>query len=594
MRSFTNRVLSLSVVLGGSFAAAVFLTGTARSQGGGVKNLVFLQAASPGVSQSGHLNISGTAMAGKFIGGGISSTCIVSGVNASSANDSAGVCGEATSTTGAVYGVVGKSWSGAGAGVYGENLEIGGNHCIGVLGKSSSVFGKGVYGYLAGATNQGYGVLGVADGHIANGGFFTNTHPNGFCFGVTGVVQSMNGVAVRGVANSLNGATQGGYFHAFSDSGIGALGEASATSGVTTGVQGRSNSTSGRGVAGLSTATSGTPIGVYGETSAPSGTGVFGITTSTTGISNGVYGEVRSPFSVGVRGVSLETGNRAYGGRFHGRSPLGHGIWAENTATSGDAVAAEFRSFSPDGYGIIVDSGGGLGTANAILARSHSRSGIAVRGIATEPTTSNNVGVWAEAHGNQGVGLYADETAVLGAGFIYGIYADKTGTIPGYAIFANGNTGASGVKSFRIDDPRDPENRYLLHYSNESPFPQNAYSGNVTTDASGYAWVELPDYFEEINTNVKYVLTVVDDGDSADFVMAKVSKKVRGNRFQIRTSAGRVEVSWMVQADRNDPYVREQRPADSMAKPDSEKGKYLMPELYGEGKARRLMSRPGK
>src|ERR1700692_348210 len=73
-----------------------------------------------------------------------------------------------------------------------------------------------------------------------------------------------------------------------------------------------------------------------------------------------------------------------------------------------------------------------------------------------------------------------------------------------YGVFSNGNFGASGTKSFRIDHPSDPLHKFLLHYCSEGPEPLNIYSGNVTTDARGAAWVQLPAYFAEINKEPRY------------------------------------------------------------------------------------------
>jgi hypothetical protein len=163
----------------------------------------------------------------------------------------------------------------------------------------------------------------------------------------------------------------------------------------------------------------------------------------------------------------------------------------------------------------------------------------------------------------------------------YGVLGQASTATLGYGVYATGDMGASGVKSFRIDHPDDPANKYLLHYSSESPFPQNFYSGNAVTDEKGYAWVELPQYFSQINTNIKYQLTVVDDADSSDFVQVKVSKKVVGSRFQIRSSAPNVEVSWRIEADRDDLRIRANRPTDIREKSVNEKGKYQHPEYYG-------------
>jgi hypothetical protein len=176
---------------------------------------------------------------------------------------------------------------------------------------------------------------------------------------------------------------------------------------------------------------------------------------------------------------------------------------------------------------------------------------------------------------------YAESNSGLNFG-VQGI----TDSPAGYGVYSFGRFGASGTKSFRIDHPLDPENKYLLHYSTESPSPQNFYSGNVTTDSSGYAWVQLPDYFDEINKNFKYQLTVVDDGDSNGFVMAKVSQAIRGNRFQLRTSAPHMTVSWRIEADRNDRYMRNRPSTDEEPKVGYEKGTYQHPEFYGQPKTR--------
>jgi hypothetical protein len=152
--------------------------------------------------------------------------------------------------------------------------------------------------------------------------------------------------------------------------------------------------------------------------------------------------------------------------------------------------------------------------------------------------------------------------------------------------------GASGTKPFRIDHPFDPENKYLLHYAAESPMPQNFYVGNVVTDAKGYAWITLPDYFSEINANFKYQLTVVRDDESPNFVQAQIGKKIKGNRFLIMSSAPNTEVSWRVDADRNDLYVRNRPPKDVVDKEGREKGTYQHPEFYNLGPERGMNYNP--
>ncbi len=149
----------------------------------------------------------------------------------------------------------------------------------------------------------------------------------------------------------------------------------------------------------------------------------------------------------------------------------------------------------------------------------------------------------------------------------------------GYGVFAVGRLGASGTKSFVIDHPLEPENKELMHYCAEGPEPRNVYQGHVTTGTDGYAWVQLPDYYSSINRDPEYTLTVLDE--SADFVLAKVTKKVDGNQFQIRTSKGGVEVSWRVEGIRNDRFVATYGAPTEKLKPAADRGLYVQPELYG-------------
>src|SRR5687768_10886186 len=51
----------------------------------------------------------------------------------------------------------------------------------------------------------------------------------------------------------------------------------------------------------------------------------------------------------------------------------------------------------------------------------------------------------------------------------------------------------------------------------------NVYSGTVTTDESGMATVSLPQYFHDLNEDVRYQLTVI-----GQFAQAIVAEEVRG------------------------------------------------------------------
>jgi hypothetical protein len=67
-------------------------------------------------------------------------------------------------------------------------------------------------------------------------------------------------------------------------------------------------------------------------------------------------------------------------------------------------------------------------------------------------------------------------------------------------------------------------------------------SGNVTTDANGYATVQLPAGFEAANIDFRYQLTIV----GPDFAQAIVYQQISNNTFVIRTDKPGVTVSWQV------------------------------------------------
>jgi hypothetical protein len=171
-----------------------------------------------------------------------------------------------------------------------------------------------------------------------------------------------------------------------------------------------------------------------------------------------------------------------------------------------------------------------------------------------------------------------------------GVYATNpdggTAATGGYAGYFQGDinvTGAiyAGTKDFRIDHPIDPANKYLVHASVESSEMMNIYTGNVTTDGQGYATVQLPKWFEVLNTDFRYQLTVI-----GQFAQAIVGRKIQNNRFEVRTSAPNVEVSWQVTGVRQDAYAKANPMVVEQEKKARERGYYIHPELYGAPKQR--------
>lgn len=130
--------------------------------------------------------------------------------------------------------------------------------------------------------------------------------------------------------------------------------------------------------------------------------------------------------------------------------------------------------------------------------------------------------------------------------------------------------------SFKIDHPLDPANKYLFHSFVESPDMKNIYDGTVTTDADGLATVELPDWFQALNKDFRYQLTVI-----GQFAQAIVAEEVNDNRFVIRTDKPNVRVSWQVTGIRQDAFANAYRIPVEQEKTADERGKYLFPELFG-------------
>ena len=151
-------------------------------------------------------------------------------------------------------------------------------------------------------------------------------------------------------------------------------------------------------------------------------------------------------------------------------------------------------------------------------------------------------------------------------------------------VFGNVNvtgTLSKGGGSFKIDHPLDPENKYLSHSFVESPDMMNIYNGNVTTDGNGFAVVELPDYFNSLNRDFRYQLTVV-----GQFAQAIVAEEVKDNRFTIQTSVPGVKVSWQVTGIRQDAWANNNRIKVEETKSELERGHYLHPEAFGKSEER--------
>jgi hypothetical protein len=169
---------------------------------------------------------------------------------------------------------------------------------------------------------------------------------------------------------------------------------------------------------------------------------------------------------------------------------------------------------------------------------------------------------------------------------------------PTNALTVSGNMNVTGSVakaggSFLIDHPLDPENKFLYHSFVESPDMKNIYDGVVTTDADGYATITLPDYFEALNRDFRYQLTVIDENNDMEvFLWAKVVKKISANQFTIRSSRGNLEVSWQITGIRHDAWAEKNRIPNAVEKAGAAKGKLLHPEAFGKGAEQGIYATP--
>jgi hypothetical protein len=324
-------------------------------------------------------------------------------------------------------------------------------------------------------------------------------------------------------------------------------------------------SPSGNGVLGVSQSGN----GVFGK--CPGGLGVVGQSTSATG----VFGT--SDTGVGVLGIS-DTG--VAGAGVHGSSPNSVGVLGESTNHLG--VIGSSTNFP----GVF----GSSPVNNGVAGFSTSRNGVAggsTNGIGVFGSSANGVGVRGESSLTDGVqGVTTNDISAgvagghTGAGF--GIYGENLAS--GLAGKFVGNVDVSGrlrkgSGGFMIDHPLDPTNKTLTHSFVESPDMMNIYNGNTITDAQGNATVTLPAYFQALNREFRYQLTVIEQ-----FAQAMVSSEIQENHFTIKTDKPHVKVSWMVTGVRQDAYANAHRLSVEDDKPAKEQGTYLYPEAHGQPK----------
>ena len=440
--------------------------------------------------------------------------------------DNIGVVGACDNTD---YFGWGGLFSGGYCGVQGNVNPTGSDAYQAVIGTVDGGTGSnyGVYGNAINGANN-YGVVGIVEDPIG--------------FGIYGINDDAIGTGVFGIGNG----TTGSYL----------------TSG--SGVAGSSNNV---GVYGYGDATA-MSYGIYGTSDATDGSGVVGVVTNTDGY--GVYGTNLNATGTGVIGI-------------------GNNLTSISTLTNGSGVNGNSNNVGIYGYGdATLGSQGVYGTSAA-------SDGAGVVGV------SLNIGVYGSgdtttlSEGVHGISDAVDGKGVFGDGFI-GVAGTTNDAVNGWGLYSYDDLGVSGTawiftdlqvtgtKNFLIDNPENPENELLRHTCVESPEALVMYRGKIKLNNNGKATVEMPSYFKSLTKEDEATVQITCVGRSFGIGYEWNSDF---ESFVVYGDAER-EISWMVMADRDDPYMQNNKTPVVIQKDGSfkgiESGTYLDPKSYGQPK----------
>lgn len=277
-----------------------------------------------------------------------------------------------------------------------------------------------------------------------------------------------------------------------------------------------------------------------------------------------------------------------------------------STANSFSSIQAETNSNSNLASAVVGStSGAAWGVTGQVESSATAEAGIYGSNLRTNGGHGvlgiGYNGLVGETNYSSGYAIYGDNTdqiaplgngiGVVGIGYV-GVYGEDRylGGIAGaYGVFSNGDMGATGIKAFCIDHPEDPQGKWLKHFSIESNEVLNVYRGTIVCDDNGEAIVEMPSYFDAINTEPSYQLTPI-----GQYAALYIKEELTDGRFIIGGGAPNMKVSWTLTALRNDPYLQqhpEKREVEP-AKSQRAAGKVYMPELYGLDKEYKLNPSP--
>ena len=341
--------------------------------------------------------------------------------------------------------------------------------------------------------------------------------------------------------------------------------------------------------------TGGSPLGVAAPLNLANGETTFSAAGSTVGLFASTTDAVISPASPAIFGTANVLAT--YGQVTNGGGPQAWGELGRFFNSHYFGVLGFTFDGSSGAAAVYGDQNGGSGTVPTfpIGVWGDSLNGVGVLGSSASTTPGKLYGVVGYgALGVEGVGTVAATNG--GFTFSYGVEGDSYlvgqnrigvfgyangGTNLNYAGYFFGDVHVQGTLSksggsFQIDDPIDPDNKYLYHSFVESPDMMNIYNGLVTLDARGEATVQLPAWFEALNRDYRYQLTCI-----GGFSPVWIEQEVQGSAFRIKGDRPGQKVSWQLTGIRQDAWANAHRIPVEVEKPEAERGYLLTPVEYG-------------
>ncbi len=338
-------------------------------------------------------------------------------------------------------------------------------------------------------------------------------------------------------APSSGAATDGGQsvFGSITASG-GGHGSGSNVPGCGTGGSGGGNNDSGTGCAGTTGQGNAGGNG-FGSGSRGGGGGggasAVGANGTTSNGGNGGAGTSSSisgasvTYAGGGGGAVLTSGTNGTGG-------AGGGGNGQNTTTGSAATANTGGGGGAGGSDSVTIWGGGAGGSGIVI----------VRYLTTSPITATGGTITSS-------GGYTIHTFTSSGTFTVSAKITFSGNVKFAGNLAIVGSLTKGSGTFEIDHPLDPANKILFHSFVESPDVMNIYNGIATLDESGEAVIQLPAYYDALNTDSRYQFSPV--GRAMPNLYIKTEEKK--NQFTISGGVSGGKVSWQVTGIRHDAYI---------------------------------------